>query len=264
MRIAILAPARKSAPDLFDQATALVEGLEQKDVAVELIDIEEFVNEKTAEGVACLAEQIDLAGHFDLVHNFAGTLPPALVRFCEAPMIVTLDGTETENDTLFLASCGEEVIFVANKSGLKIYGLTLRDTIAADAPDFVERYLALYLTVHDNTKREDHRPWGYYVILSDEPDHKVKRIVVYPGKRLSYQSHRRRAEHWYVVSGKALVTLNDQPVPLEAGQAVDIGLSDKHRVENPGDVDMVFIEVQTGDYFGEDDIERYEDDFGRS
>jgi mannose-6-phosphate isomerase len=110
---------------------------------------------------------------------------------------------------------------------------------------------------------EDHRPWGYFKVLEDAPGHKVKRIVVYPGKRLSLQRHQRRAEHWYVVSGKALVSLDGHDIPLSAGQAVDIPRASWHRMANPGGDEMAFIEVQTGDYFGEDDIERSEDDYGR-
>ncbi len=110
----------------------------------------------------------------------------------------------------------------------------------------------------------DERPWGNYTVLSDEDDHKVKRIVVHPGKRLSYQTHARRAEHWYVVSGTATVTLDGQDHQVGAGQAVDIAQGMAHRCANQGDEDVVFIEVQRGDYFGEDDIVRLEDDFGRS
>jgi mannose-6-phosphate isomerase len=110
----------------------------------------------------------------------------------------------------------------------------------------------------------DERPWGNYTVLSDEDDHKVKRLVVRPGKRLSYQTHARRAEHWFVVSGTATVTLDGTDVRVEPGQAVDIGLGTAHRVSNEGDEDLVFIEVQIGDYFGEDDIVRLEDDFGRT
>ena len=116
----------------------------------------------------------------------------------------------------------------------------------------------------DIDKIEDHRPWGYYCILSDEPSHKVKRIVVNPGKRLSLQRHQKRTEHWYIISGEALVTLDNQQLNLQAGQAVDIPRGAVHRVENPGSNEMAFIEIQTGDYFGEDDIERLEDDFGRT
>lgn len=110
---------------------------------------------------------------------------------------------------------------------------------------------------------EYHRPWGYYVILADEPDHKVKRIVVKPGKRLSLQRHRRRSEHWYVLTGTALVTINDKEISIQPGAAVDIPVTTIHRVKNPQAVELSFIEIQTGDYFGEDDIERLEDDFGR-
>ncbi|MBT4485718.1 MAG: phosphomannose isomerase type II C-terminal cupin domain [Candidatus Latescibacteria bacterium] len=112
--------------------------------------------------------------------------------------------------------------------------------------------------------QEDHRPWGNYQVLSDEPDHKVKRIVVYPGKRLSLQKHKHRAEHWYIVSGEAIVTLDERQIPLEKGSAVDIPLEAVHRIMNPGTENLVFIEVQTGDSFDEDDIERLEDDFGRA
>jgi mannose-6-phosphate isomerase len=111
---------------------------------------------------------------------------------------------------------------------------------------------------------EDHRPWGYYQVYADESDHKVKRIVVYPGKRLSLQRHQRRAEHWYVMEGEAVVTRDDEELHLKEGDSVDIPRGAVHRVRNPGTENMGFIEVQTGDYFGEDDIERLEDDFGRA
>ena len=109
----------------------------------------------------------------------------------------------------------------------------------------------------------DYRPWGYYAVLSDEPDHKVKRIVVYPDKRLSLQRHRRRSEHWNIVKGDALVTLNNSEIPLTKGMSIDIPAGARHRVKNTGNEELVFIEIQHGDYFGEDDIERLEDDFGR-
>ena len=111
---------------------------------------------------------------------------------------------------------------------------------------------------------EDHRPWGFYQALSDEPDHKVKRIVVYPGKRLSLQRHQRRSEHWYILFGRALVTRDEDQLDLKAGEAVDIPKGYLHRIQNPGSKDLTFIEIQTGDYFGEDDIERLADDFGRN
>ena len=109
------------------------------------------------------------------------------------------------------------------------------------------------------------RPWGSFTIVDEGGSFKVKRIEVLPGKRLSYQRHSRRAEHWFVVRGIAKVTLNDVEILVKSGEALDIAVHDAHRVENPStDELLIFIEVQTGDYFGEDDIERLEDDFGRN
>lgn len=109
------------------------------------------------------------------------------------------------------------------------------------------------------------RPWGNFAVLDEGHDFKVKRIEVLPGKRLSYQRHRRRAEHWFVVRGKAKVTLNGEEFLLSAGTAIDIATETAHRVENPDSSEtLVFIETQTGSYFGEDDIERLDDDFGRA
>jgi mannose-6-phosphate isomerase len=108
------------------------------------------------------------------------------------------------------------------------------------------------------------RPWGNYTVLSDDaPDHKVKRLVVHPGKRLSYQRHSKRAEHWFIVAGTATVTLDGTVIQVPAGGAIDIPLEGAHRVANEGTTDVVLIEVQRGTYFGEDDIVRLEDDYGR-
>ena len=116
----------------------------------------------------------------------------------------------------------------------------------------------------NNSTETDHRPWGYYIVLTVEPDHKVKRIVVYPGKRLSLQRHQKRSEHWFVVSGQGIVTLDGLRLNKKGGESGNIPCGSSHRIENTGTVDLKFIEVQTGEYFGEDDIERLEDDYGRS
>jgi len=114
------------------------------------------------------------------------------------------------------------------------------------------------------TQLTDHRPWGSFTILADEQDHKVKRLLVKPWHRLSLQKHKYRSEHWLVISGTARVTLNETVRDLEPGQSIEIGRGDLHRVENDTSMDLVFIEIQMGDYFGEDDIERLEDDYGRN
>jgi mannose-6-phosphate isomerase-like protein (cupin superfamily) len=110
----------------------------------------------------------------------------------------------------------------------------------------------------------DDRPWGSYEVLLDAPDHKVKQIVVKPGARLSYQKHARRSEHWFVVKGEGRVTLDDTEISVGAGSAVDIPVGSAHRMHNVGATKLVFVEVQHGDYFGEDDIVRLDDDFGRT
>ena len=111
---------------------------------------------------------------------------------------------------------------------------------------------------------EDHRPWGHFCVLEDAPRHKVKRIVIQPGQRLSLQKHGRRREHWFILEGEAVVTRNDEEIRLSAGEAIDIPEGAWHRVKNAGTAPLVFVEVQTGDYFGEDDITRAEDDYGRA
>ena len=110
----------------------------------------------------------------------------------------------------------------------------------------------------------DRRPWGTYEVLDEGDLFKVKRIEVLSGKRLSYQKHSKRAEHWFVVAGEAKVTLDDRDIKVPAGEAIDIPIGSAHRVENEGTETLVFIEVQRGTYLGEDDIVRLQDDFGRA
>lgn len=109
----------------------------------------------------------------------------------------------------------------------------------------------------------EERPWGSYTVLDEGTSYKVKRLEVLPGKRLSYQKHARRAEHWIVVEGVAHVTLNGELIVVNVGETMDIPLEAAHRVENPGATRLVFIEIQRGDYLGEDDIVRLQDDYGR-
>ncbi len=118
-------------------------------------------------------------------------------------------------------------------------------------------------TAVDHSPKYDERPWGNFTVLDEGDGFKVKRIEVLAGKRLSYQKHARRGEHWFVVRGTAKVTLDGAEIIVEKGEAIDIPLGAAHRVENPGAELLVFIEVQQGDYLGEDDIVRLEDDFGR-
>lgn len=116
----------------------------------------------------------------------------------------------------------------------------------------------------NTSSKFDRRPWGTFTVLDEGDNFKVKRIEVLPGKRLSYQKHAQRAEHWFVVQGTAKVTLDDREINVSPGEAIDIAVGSAHRVENPGEELLVFIEVQRGSYLGEDDIVRLQDDFGRT
>jgi mannose-6-phosphate isomerase len=118
-------------------------------------------------------------------------------------------------------------------------------------------------TSEDQSPRFDRRPWGSFTVLDEAPNYKVKRIEVLPGKRLSYQKHHHRSEHWMAVLGRARVTLDGAEIFLSEGETVDIPAGVAHRIENVGEGALIFIEIQRGTYFGEDDIIRLQDDFGR-
>ena len=107
------------------------------------------------------------------------------------------------------------------------------------------------------------RPWGWYETVAQASGYKVKRIGVLPGQQISLQKHQHRAEHWVVVAGQARVTLDDRVFELSLGQHCDIALGQVHRLGNPSDHMLEIVEVQWGDYLGEDDIIRLVDDYGR-
>ena len=115
-----------------------------------------------------------------------------------------------------------------------------------------------------NSAAKAYRPWGYYEVLRDEPNYKVKTIVVNAGGMLSVQSHNKRAEHWVVTKGVATVLLNDDTFTLEAGKSIYVPLGAKHSLQNHTSEIVEIVETQVGTYFGEDDIIRYSDIYGRA
>ena len=115
-----------------------------------------------------------------------------------------------------------------------------------------------------NIHLQGFRPWGTYTILEDSNGYKIKRIEVKPHKRLSLQSHKFRNEHWIVVEGIATITLNDKVFTLNQNESTYIKAGDKHRLLNDTDKPLIIIEAQVGSYTGEDDIERFDDDFKRN
>ncbi len=108
------------------------------------------------------------------------------------------------------------------------------------------------------------RPWGTYTVLEENRHYKIKRIEVLPGQRLSLQKHHHRSEHWIVVSGTALVTCGEQQFMVNINESTFIPIGEQHRLENPGKIPLVIIEVQSGEYLGEDDIVRFQDDYQRA
>ena len=110
----------------------------------------------------------------------------------------------------------------------------------------------------------EERPWGRFYVLHDQPTYKLKRIEVDPGERLSYQYHHKRSESWTIVKGIGSITLDGNVKDYKQGETILIPQGVKHRIENKTNKTIVFIEVQTGSYFGEDDIVRIEDDYNRS
>ncbi|MCL4676611.1 MAG: cupin domain-containing protein, partial [Pararhodobacter sp.] len=170
-----------------------------------------------------------------------------------------------------------DTLLRSEAENLEVVGIGLHDIIAVAMPDAVlvahkdraqdVKKAVAALKARGATQAEtfprDHRPWGWFESLVVGNRFQVKRIVVHPGAALSLQSHHHRAEHWIVVEGTAKVTVDDQVKLVTENQSVYIPLGAVHRMENPGKVPMVLIEVQTGSYLGEDDIIRYEDVYAR-
>lgn len=170
------------------------------------------------------------------------------------------------------------VLLRSEAEGVEIVGIGLEDIVAVATADAVlvmdmsraqetPRAIAALKArgaEQATTHRRTYRPWGWFERVTDGPGFQVKRIVVNPGGRLSLQSHRRRAEHWVVVDGVARTTIQGHVRDVAANQSVYVPAGAVHRLENLGDAPITLIEVQTGDYFGEDDIKRYDDVYART
>lgn len=128
----------------------------------------------------------------------------------------------------------------------------------------VDDYIKVYETILEKCKREEKRPWGFYEVLMQKPEYKVKSLTVLPQGEISLQRHSHRSEHWYIISGEGLVTKNGSKIRVLPGDSVDLPVKEIHRVTNIGGQNLVFIEISRGDYLGEDDIERLEDKYGRA
>jgi mannose-6-phosphate isomerase len=210
-----------------------------------------------------LANLFRKANDYDLLHIHGSMSAGFFSGLTDTPVLLSLAPSASVDPCSLLDNCGERTYLVWTEDSDTPDHPRFLGVIRYGSESTAEDYLNVYKKILAMYHREDHRPWGYYQVLSDMENHKVKRIVVYPGKRLSLQRHRKRSEHWVMISGAGLVTLDDQEILVEPGQSVDIPVGVKHRIFNPGAEPAVFVEIQMGAYFGEDDIERFEDDFGR-
>jgi glycosyltransferase involved in cell wall biosynthesis/mannose-6-phosphate isomerase-like protein (cupin superfamily) len=194
---------------------------------------------------------------------------------CGVPVIARPRGSVTEivkqGESGFLVQTVDEAVACLrdvqrlDRAGMRRY---VAENFSRER--MVEEYIKVYQEVlrmegkaSETSPVFDRRPWGSFTVLDEGSNYKVKRLEVLPRKRLSYQKHSKRAEHWVVVQGTAKVTLDDREIIVRNGEDIDIAVGAAHRVENPGDETLIFIEVQRGSYLGEDDIVRLEDDFGR-
>ncbi len=173
--------------------------------------------------------------------------------------------TDSQNNYVF--SVHNKVIGLIDVTDLVVVDtpdalLVVRKGSSQKVKDLVDDMRAAGLTEATEHPFET-RPWGRFEILADDPAFKAKKIIIDPGAQLSYQSHTQRNEHWVMIAGLATVILNEKAIDLKPGEFIHIPAGSKHRIKNIGTEPLIFVEVQTGSYFGEDDIIRYKDDYNR-
>jgi mannose-1-phosphate guanylyltransferase len=183
------------------------------------------------------------------------------------------DGNRKQGEVFFHNSKNASVI--AEKRLVSLVGM--EDVIVVETMDAVlilnkahtQEVKTVYLAFKNNQNeihkvhREAHRPWGVYTVLEDEPSFKVKKIKVKPNGKLSLQSHKHRAEHWVVVKGEATIMNDGKEIKLQENESTFIEKGHKHQLMNLTQEPLEIIEIQSGDYLGEDDIVRYDDHYGR-
>jgi len=165
----------------------------------------------------------------------------------------------SENGKLIATVGVDDLIIVDNKDALLICKKDQSQKVKEVVETLKERK-----DLRTDYHVQDYRPWGHYKVLEEEKDSfKIKRITVNQGKKLSYQLHHHRSEHWIVVKGMAKVTIDNDEKLVRAGESIFMKAGQKHRLENPGKLPLEIIEVQMGDYLEEDDIIRFDDEYGR-
>ncbi len=221
MKIAMLAPIdRKISPKSRGERSRVVsrltEGLVAKGIAVDLfatadsetraalISVCPAPPEKVKQRILTnlhVSNLFERANEYDLIHSHLDDLPMAYAGLVETSMLTTLYAPPPDEALPIYKKYNRKVFYVSRADVDRSSELDYVANIDHASESMVEDYIRIYKEILERTAREDHRPWGFYEVLSDREDHKVKRITVYPGKRLSYQRHRRRSEHWHEVAG---------------------------------------------------------------
>lgn len=259
---------RTYAPEIYDASKAAFENASVKEVvrikhedmlAIPSESIDYAVMEKSSK-VKVVASDIGWSdvGSFDALYE---ELPKDIDGNTLNPNHITIDSTNclvygsertiatVDVDNLIVVDTGDALLVSQKGSGQKVKKV-------------VERLKTDGSELH-NIHLTGHRPWGTYTVLEDSPGYKIKRIEVKPGKRLSLQKHFHRNEHWIVVSGTATVTVGNETKLIRPNESTYIKMGEVHRLSNEGKIPVVLIEAQVGEYTGEDDIVRFDDDFER-
>ena len=206
-------------------------------------------------------------GFWSDVGNWLSFSELVTAKKIEPPTGVALTTVDCEGSSFFswakniqIVGVGlSDIIVVATNDAVLVL-----EKSSAQMVKFAKEIMNRNEVIDVNHASKSYRPWGWYDVLCQDSSHKVKKILVKPGKRLSLQSHKFRSENWVVVTGKATIDLDGENYERYPGQSIEIKCGQKHRLANDGEQDLLIVEVQTGDYFGEDDIIRYSDDYGRN
>ena len=269
---AMLTQAKNLAPDMLAAVQAAVDGAREdnnfwhiNDAAWARINGQSFdyaILEKTVK-IAC----VKFSGNWSDLGDWnavAGQLP----HDGEGNFVTgTASQLDCQNTTLWSAANGTQIVGLGLKN---IVTVVMDDAVLVadanrmqDVRDVVDHLEQAGISqAHQHAK--DYRPWGWFESLINMPGYQVKRLHVYPGAALSLQSHQHRSEHWVVVAGTASVARDDEVLTLATNESIYIHVGQKHRLANETGAPLTVIEVQTGDYLGEDDIVRYEDMFARN
>ena len=271
---AILAAVRRFAPDIYaktEQSWRLSSSA-AKDPTVVAIEAEVFIQTPSISIDYAVMENAD---NVKVVPSAFGWSDIGSWRSISELVEPDAQGNKVIGEAVLVDSSDN---YVQGEGGRMIAAVGVKDLVIVDTPDALlvghrdktqsvkDVVEALREAGHESTKlhRTVYRPWGTYTVVEEGPHYKMKRIVVKPHASLSLQRHQHRSEHWVVIAGTAEIINGEQTFRLEHDQSTYIPAGHKHRLSNPGDEDLVIIEVQTGSYLGEDDILRFDDKYGRS